>query len=176
MASLSSLPPSSSPSTSDDAGEKILPSSPNSSSNEKAARALEALMWPHDHDSTMSESSLGYLRGRYGIPEEFVLTAPEPGQRANKGWKGRFFFVCRSEDWGFGLQWAARVINYTAPSLNDEERKDLRRLKEILPTSRVIREMTEGWLVEAGLSPTPREMVNLVTVRGGRSSSVTSSR
>ena len=50
------------------------------------------------------------------------------------------------------------MIDNTAPSLNDEERRDLRRLKEILPASRVIREMTEGWLVGAGLSPTPQGM------------------
>ncbi|THU53338.1 hypothetical protein C4D60_Mb10t13350 [Musa balbisiana] len=63
-------------------GGQAQPPSPKSSSDEKAARALEALMWPHDLDSTVSESSLGYLRGRYGIPEDFTLIAPEPGQRA----------------------------------------------------------------------------------------------
>ncbi|THU69220.1 hypothetical protein C4D60_Mb08t12120 [Musa balbisiana] len=36
--------------------------------------------------------------------------------------------------------------------------------------------MIEGWLVEAGLSPAPREMVNLAAVRGGRVSSVTAPR
>ncbi|URE09197.1 Putative gypsy type transposon [Musa troglodytarum] len=36
--------------------------------------ALEALMWPHDLDSTVSGSSL--------IPKDYVLLAPEPGQRA----------------------------------------------------------------------------------------------
>ncbi|THU55984.1 hypothetical protein C4D60_Mb11t12460 [Musa balbisiana] len=73
--------PSSSPSTSDNVGKGALPSCSSSSSDGKAARALEALMWPHDLDSTVSESSLGYLRGHYGIPEEFTLIAPEPGQR-----------------------------------------------------------------------------------------------
>uniref|UniRef100_A0A804IDQ7 Transposase (putative) gypsy type domain-containing protein n=1 Tax=Musa acuminata subsp. malaccensis TaxID=214687 RepID=A0A804IDQ7_MUSAM len=57
-------------------------SNPNSSSDEKAARALEALMWPHDLDSTVSELTLSHLRDLYGIPEEFALYAPEPGQRA----------------------------------------------------------------------------------------------
>ncbi|THU69219.1 hypothetical protein C4D60_Mb08t12110 [Musa balbisiana] len=82
MASVFPSPLCCSPSPSDNVGEKTLPPSPSSSSDEEAARALEALMWPHDLDSTVSESSLGYLRGRYGIPEEFVLIAPEPGQRA----------------------------------------------------------------------------------------------
>ncbi|CAL9101413.1 unnamed protein product, partial [Musa textilis] len=39
-------------------------------------------MWPHDQDSTLDESSLGILRRRYGIPEEYILAAPEAGQRA----------------------------------------------------------------------------------------------
>ncbi|THU55153.1 hypothetical protein C4D60_Mb11t03560 [Musa balbisiana] len=36
--------------------------------------------------------------------------------------------------------------------------------------------MSVAWLVEAGLSPAPREMVNLATVRGGHTSGVTSPR
>ncbi|THU63738.1 hypothetical protein C4D60_Mb01t18990 [Musa balbisiana] len=36
--------------------------------------------------------------------------------------------------------------------------------------------MTEQWLIEAGLSPTPRETVNLKSVRGGRGSSASSLR
>ncbi|CAL9100834.1 unnamed protein product [Musa acuminata var. zebrina] len=34
--------------------------------------------------------------------------------------------------------------------------------------------MTEVWVIEVGLSPMPREMVNLMLVRGGRSSSTSS--
>ncbi|THU47711.1 hypothetical protein C4D60_Mb09t18520 [Musa balbisiana] len=71
MASSSALASPSSPSSHGDVGEKMLPSSSNSSSDEKAARALEALMWPHNLDST-----------RYGLPEGYILLAPEPGQRA----------------------------------------------------------------------------------------------
>ncbi|THU58318.1 hypothetical protein C4D60_Mb03t12940 [Musa balbisiana] len=202
--------PSSSPSTSNNVGKGALPSCSSSSSNGKAARALEALMWPHDLNSTMSQSSLGYLRGRYGIPEELTLIAPEPGQRAydpiSRGFAltldtfeaglhlplhPRYYFLylvvvyflvidgtelLALSDWGFGLRWAVRVIDNTAPALIDRERMELWRLKEILSASRAIREMTEAWLVEAGLSLAPREMVNLVAVRGGRSSSTTSSR
>ncbi|THU60646.1 hypothetical protein C4D60_Mb07t14990 [Musa balbisiana] len=272
MASTSSSFLLSSPSTSGNVGEKTLPPSPNSSSDEKEARAIETLMWPQDLDSTVSESLLDKLRDRFRILEEFILLALELGQRAydsipkgfaltldslearlrfplhpvissciswwrispsqmvpnswcylvaflgechyanitptrslflscfrlskgsrgyylsarssfrvseapfsNKGWNGRFFYVCCAEGWSFELRWATRVIDNTAPSLNDEERRDLRRLKEILPASRVIRNMTEQWLVEAGLSPSPREMVNLVAVRGGRASPAISS-
>ncbi|URD83953.1 hypothetical protein MUK42_07934 [Musa troglodytarum] len=46
-----------------------LPSSPASSpsSDAEAARALEALMWPHDQDSILDERMVGILRRRYGI-------------------------------------------------------------------------------------------------------------
>ena len=77
---------------------------------------------------------------------------------SNKGWKERFFYVCHPESWNFGLRWAARVVDNTAPVLDEGELQALRRLKEILPSSRVIRKMTEAWLVEAGLSPVPRGM------------------
>ena len=100
----------------------------------------------------LSKGSRGYyLSARSGFR---VSRAPS----SNKGWKGRFFFVSRSEDWGFGLRWAVRVIDNTAPGLDDGERQELRRLKEILPASRAIRSMSEQWLVEAGLSPMPRGM------------------
>ncbi|URD94659.1 receptor-like serine threonine-protein kinase [Musa troglodytarum] len=48
----------------------------------EAARALEAIMWPHDQDSTLDERMVGILRRRYDIPEEYSLSAPEAGQRA----------------------------------------------------------------------------------------------
>ncbi|THU64118.1 hypothetical protein C4D60_Mb01t23110 [Musa balbisiana] len=214
MVSSSSSSSLSSSSSSRNVDGQTRPSSPKSSSDEKAARALEALMWPHDLDSTVSESSLDYLWGCFGIPEDFSLIAPEPGQWAydpipkgfaltvdaleaglrlpmhpvisscvlwwrvspsqiapnswrylvaflgechyaritptrslscfclskglggyylstrssfrvsgapssNKGWKERFFYVCHSKGWSFGLRWATRVINNTAPALND---------------------------------------------------------
>ncbi|THU50763.1 hypothetical protein C4D60_Mb06t23750 [Musa balbisiana] len=240
MASSSALASLSSHSSPGDVRERTLLSSSNSSSDEKAARALEALMWPHDLDSTVSESLVGNLREHYSILEGYVLLAPKPGQRAydpipkgfaltldaleaglrfplhpvissciswwrispsqmasnswrylvaflgechyvnitptrflflsyfrlskgsggyylsarsgfwvsrapssNKGWKGHFFNVCCARDWGFGLRWSARMIDNTTSALNDDEYKELRRLKEILPTSRAIRNMTE---------------------------------
>uniref|UniRef100_A0A804JDG7 Uncharacterized protein n=1 Tax=Musa acuminata subsp. malaccensis TaxID=214687 RepID=A0A804JDG7_MUSAM len=160
-------PPSSSPSLpplSGAAGEEVALASSRSSSEERATKALESLMWPHDLDSTVSESSLVLLRDRYCIPAEFALIAPEPGQRAY------------DPSWSFGLRWAARAVDNTAPALDEGELGALRRLMEILPSSRVIRRMTEAWLVEAGLSPVPREMVNLPVVRGGRISSAASPR
>ncbi|THU66459.1 hypothetical protein C4D60_Mb05t14360 [Musa balbisiana] len=230
-------------------------------------------MWPHDLDSVVSGSLLEKLRERYCIPEEFVLVAPDPGQRAydpiprgfaltldaleaglrlplhpiivsclslwrispsqvapnswrylvaflgecyyanithtrnlflscfrlfkgsggyflsarasfrvggapsnNKGWKGRFFYVSWSRDWGFGVRWAARAIDNTAPSLNNEDCRGLERLREILPGSQAIRAMNEQWLAEAGLSPAAQGMFKLLSLRDGRSSSASSPR
>ncbi|THU53871.1 hypothetical protein C4D60_Mb10t18960 [Musa balbisiana] len=157
MASPFSSTSPSSPSSSSNVGEETLPLSPNLSSDEKAARALEALMWPHNLDSTVSESLLSNLRECYSISEDYVLLTPRPGQRAydpipkarsgfrvsgapssNKGWKGRFFYNCCARGWSFKLRWSARMIDNTAPVLNDDEHKDLWRLKEILPVSRAI--------------------------------------
>ncbi|XP_065004127.1 uncharacterized protein LOC135636366 [Musa acuminata AAA Group] len=263
-----SFSPVPSPSSLDRVRESMPPSSPD----EEAARALEALMWPHDLDSVVSGSSLEKLRERYYIPEEFVLVAPDPGQRSydpvprgfaltqdaleaglrlplhplivsclslwrispsqvtpnswrylvaflgecyyanitptrnlflscfrllkgpggyfvsartgfrvggapssNKGWKGRFFYVSWPRDWGFGVRWAVRVIDNTVPDLNDEECRDLKRLRAILPGSQAIRAMTEEWLAEAGLSPAFGGM-KLLSLRGGRSSSASSPR
>ncbi|THU50332.1 hypothetical protein C4D60_Mb06t19100 [Musa balbisiana] len=238
MASPSFVTSPSSPLHSSKVGEKTLSPSPDSSSDEKAARALEALMWSHDLDSTVSESLLGNLRECYCISKDYVLLALEPGQwaydpipkgfaltldalevglhfplhpvissciswwhispsqMAPNSWRYLVAFLgeCHyvgitptrslflscfrlskgSRGLGFRLQWSARMIDNTAPALNDDEYKDLRRLNEILPSSRAIRNMTERWLIEAGLSPMPRGMVNLKSMRGGRASSVSS--
>ncbi|XP_065007933.1 uncharacterized protein LOC135638644 [Musa acuminata AAA Group] len=248
---MTSSPPSSS-SFSHGARERCPPPSPVQSSDGEAAWALEALMWSHDLDSTVGGSLLRGLRERYSISEDYILSMPEPGQRAydpvpkgfaltldaleaglrlplqplimscisfwrisssqvapnswrylvvflgechyasitpslnlflscyrlskgpggyflsartgfrvggapsnNKGWKGRFFYVSCVRDWGFGVRWSARAIDNTVPSLSEAERRDLGRLKEVLPSSQAIQNMTELWLVEAGLSPTP---------------------
>ncbi|CAL9079912.1 unnamed protein product, partial [Musa textilis] len=55
--------------------------------------------------------------------------------------------------------------------------ENLGRLKEILSSSQVIRNMIEQWLVEAGLNPASRVMVNFRMVRGmSRASSIPTSR
>ncbi|THU52136.1 hypothetical protein C4D60_Mb10t00820 [Musa balbisiana] len=216
-------------------------------------------MWPHDINSTVSESLLNNLQERYCIPEDYALLAPESGQRAYdpipKGfaltldaleaglcfplhpvissciswwrispsqmapnsWRylvaflgecyyanitltrsiflscfhlskgsGGYYLSARSGfwvsgtpssnkgDWGFGIRWSACMIDNTAPTLNGDEYRDLQRLKEILPASRAIRDMTKQWLIEVSLSPAPQEMVNLRSVRGGWASSVSS--
>lgn len=77
----------------------------------------------------------------------------------NKGWKSHYFFISHSQGWGFKLLWSARSVNNTSLRLSNKEFEQLGHLEEILSSSQVIRNMTKEWLVEAGLSLTPRDMV-----------------
>ncbi|RWW06760.1 hypothetical protein GW17_00029879 [Ensete ventricosum] len=73
----------------------------------------------------------------------------------NKGWKARYLFVS-GPNWGFRLDWLAHPIGNVLPYLSEEESILVGRLKEILSSSCAIKEMTELWLVEVGLSPASR--------------------
>ncbi|RZR81029.1 hypothetical protein BHM03_00007176, partial [Ensete ventricosum] len=53
-----------------------------------------------------------------------------------------------------------RTMSNVPPCLSDEEFESVRRLMGILSLSWAIRDMTDAWLVEAGLSPAPRGIVN----------------
>ncbi|RZS18996.1 hypothetical protein BHM03_00051333 [Ensete ventricosum] len=94
----------------------------------------------------------------------------------NKGWKSRYLFVS-GPVWGFRLDWLAHPIGNTPPYLSEEESVLVDKLKGILSSSCAIKEMTELWLVEAGLSPTSRDRMNLGELRempkvsGGKASS-----
>ncbi|RRT33122.1 hypothetical protein B296_00055802, partial [Ensete ventricosum] len=74
---------------------------------------------------------------------------------SNKGWKSRYLYVSGLA-WGFGLNWSAHPIDNAPPYLSEEETVLVGRLKGILSSSRAIKEMTELWLVEVGLSPASR--------------------
>ncbi|RWW62847.1 hypothetical protein BHE74_00030005 [Ensete ventricosum] len=99
-----------------------------------------------------------YLTARVGLR---VNRAPSN----NKGWKSRYLFVSGLV-WGFTLDWSAHPIGNVPPYLSKEESVLVGRLKGILSSSRAIKEMTELWLVEAGLSPTPRDRMDLDDLRG----------
>nr|XP_018680577.1 PREDICTED: uncharacterized protein LOC108952646 [Musa acuminata subsp. malaccensis] len=90
----------------------------------------------------------------------------------NKGWKARHFFVSYSRGWGFNVGWTSQVINNVPPFLSFEEAGRVGCLREILSSSQAIRGTSEEWLVEVGLSPAPREMVNLKSLKGMLRSSV----
>ncbi|RZS17029.1 hypothetical protein BHM03_00049124, partial [Ensete ventricosum] len=119
--------------------------------------ALEAVLRSRDYPdsglihgmfSSLQESGGYYLTARVGFR---VSGAPS----SNKGWKSRYLYVS-GPAWGFGLDWSAHPIGNAPPYLSEEETVLVGRLKGILSSSRAIKEMTELWLVEAGLSPTSR--------------------
>ncbi|RWW76460.1 hypothetical protein BHE74_00015446 [Ensete ventricosum] len=89
-----------------------------------------------------------YLTARVGFK---VSGAPSN----NKGWKARYLFIS-GPNWGFRLDWSAHPIDNVPPYLSEEESVLVCRLKGILSFSCAIKEMTELWLVEAGLSPASR--------------------
>ncbi|RWW77681.1 hypothetical protein BHE74_00014135 [Ensete ventricosum] len=109
----------------------------------------------HDVVSVIGEEALRPIRECYSIPEEYVLWAPSAEQTNNKGWKARYFFI-GSLSWGFIVEWSVHPISNIPPLLSEEEFVMVNRLKGILLLSRVTQDMTEMWLVEAGLSPASR--------------------
>ncbi|RWW88123.1 hypothetical protein BHE74_00003020, partial [Ensete ventricosum] len=83
----------------------------------------------------------------------------------NKGWKSRYLFVS-GPVWGFRLDWSTHPIGNIPPYLSEEESVLVGRLKGILSSSRATKEMIELWLVEAGLSSTSRDRMDLDDLRG----------
>ncbi|RZR74935.1 hypothetical protein BHM03_00046388 [Ensete ventricosum] len=77
---------------------------------------------------------------------------------SNKSWKARFFFILHGRGWGFRSEWTTQPASNTAPNLSGKESELVGILRRILSSSRAIKDMTEAWLVEAGLSPAPRGM------------------
>ncbi|RZR76962.1 hypothetical protein BHM03_00001888 [Ensete ventricosum] len=94
----------------------------------KALRALEVMKSCHDFDSILSVELLSTV---------WSITAFRTS-------------------WGFWLEWSAHAKSNVPPYLGDTESSQVGRLKGILSSSRVIRTMTEQWLVEVGLSPASR--------------------
>ncbi|RRT82469.1 hypothetical protein B296_00015295, partial [Ensete ventricosum] len=73
----------------------------------------------------------------------------------------RLFKIC-----GFRLDWSTHPIGNTSPYLSEEETVLVDRLKGILSSLCTIKEMTELWLVEVGLSPASRDRMDLGELRG----------
>ncbi|RZR92907.1 hypothetical protein BHM03_00021294, partial [Ensete ventricosum] len=67
---------------------------------------------------------------------------------------------------GFRLYWSAHPIDNASSYLSEEESVLVGRLKGIISSSCAIKEMTELWLVEAGLNPTSRDQMDLGELRG----------
>ncbi|RZS23152.1 hypothetical protein BHM03_00056020 [Ensete ventricosum] len=141
----------------------------------------------HDFDSTVCLESLGSVRKRFSIPNEYVLHAPRSGQRPYHHCPGGFGISIDAleaglrfplhpvigeclnwwqvspgqivpNSWHFGIEWSTHSISNVPSNLSDEETNMVERLKGILSASRAIRNLTEEWLVEAGLSLASRGM------------------
>ncbi|RRT33762.1 hypothetical protein B296_00056006, partial [Ensete ventricosum] len=125
----------------------------------------ECLRWWRISPNQVAPNSWRYLVVFLGDRGGYYLTARVGFQVSgapsnNKGWKSRYLFVS-GPVWGFRLDWSAHPIDNASPYLSEEESVLVGRLKGILSSSRAIKEMTELWLVEAGLSPTSRGTVIL---------------
>ncbi|RRT32159.1 hypothetical protein B296_00053785 [Ensete ventricosum] len=123
----------------------------------------------HDLDTTVIEGSLAMIRERYSIPVEYGLHVSQPRQRPySLDAPGMCISVDALEAdlcgpvWGFRLDWSAYPIGNASPYLSEEETVLVDKLKGILSSSRTIKEMTELWLVEVGLSPASRGTIILL--------------
>ncbi|RRT37381.1 hypothetical protein B296_00049937 [Ensete ventricosum] len=78
----------------DSLGNQSVPESSSSGmmtgADAKALQALEAMKFHHDFDSTVCLESLGSVRKRFSIPNEYVLHAPRSGQRPYNPYPGGF--------------------------------------------------------------------------------------
>ncbi|RRT40698.1 hypothetical protein B296_00022341 [Ensete ventricosum] len=108
--------------------------------------------------STSDSRSDADLVPQADVASSEVLVQGRGAPSNNKGWKLRFIFVSRRQGWDFGVEWSAHPISNVLPNLSDEEVNTVEQLKGILSASRAVRNLTEEWLVEAGLSPASRGM------------------
>ncbi|KAJ8480481.1 hypothetical protein OPV22_024208 [Ensete ventricosum] len=103
-------------------------------------------------------------RGGYYLTARVDFRVSE-APSSNKGWKSRYLYVS-GLGWGFGFSWSAHPIRNAPPYLSEEEAVLVGRLKGILSSSCAIKEMTELWLVEAGLSPASKDRMDFGDLRG----------
>ncbi|RZS16410.1 hypothetical protein BHM03_00048394 [Ensete ventricosum] len=103
---------------------------------------------------------LGECRGAGIIPtRDLFMACFSPLQESGR-------LLSHRPIWGFRHDWSAHPIDNASPYLSEEESVLVGRLKEILSSSRAIKEMTELWLVEVGLSPASRDQMDLSELRG----------
>ncbi|RWW34445.1 hypothetical protein GW17_00000774 [Ensete ventricosum] len=154
------------------AGDRSEPSSSSSGiltrSDIKAIRAMEIMKSHHDFDSTLSIESLVLIRKRFSILDEYALHAPLLEQCSYHEFPGGYSLSVDALEarlrfplypgWDFGLEWFGFSINNVPPYLTNEESVQVGRLRDILPSSRAITNLTEQWLIEAGISSVSRGM------------------
>ncbi|RWV78643.1 hypothetical protein GW17_00060354 [Ensete ventricosum] len=159
----------------------------------KAFKALMDIQLSHNCDLIMIAQCLAEERQHFFVSREYELHGLLPGQRSYDAFsdgfglsidalEARLWFLlhlvieaCLVE-WGISLsQMAPNSWRYLmAFSGNAMESELVEKLKGILPDSRAIKDMTNAWLVEAGFSLTPRDMVDLLGMKDGSASYPTS--
>ncbi|RWW11400.1 hypothetical protein GW17_00024992 [Ensete ventricosum] len=148
----------------------------------KALRDLEVMKTYHDFNLTEIEGLLVAIREHYSIPKEYALYALLHRHRpynssslrlsisVNALKAGLHFpphpIIEECLRWGFGLEWSVHSISNVPSYPSEEESALIDRLKGILLSSQAIQDMIEIWLVEAGLSPAPRDTMDLFKLRG----------
>ncbi|RWW35570.1 hypothetical protein BHE74_00059484, partial [Ensete ventricosum] len=128
----------------------------------------ECLRWWRISPSQVAPNSWPYLvvflgecRGAGIIPTRDLFMACFRLCKSRGG-----YYLTARVIWGFRLDWSAHPIGNASPYLSEKETVLIDRLRGILSTSRAIKEMTELWLVEAGLSPASRDRMDLGELRG----------
>ncbi|RRT64571.1 hypothetical protein B296_00027873 [Ensete ventricosum] len=120
----------------------------------KAFKALMDIQLSHNCDLIMIAQRLAEERQHFFVSREYELHGLLPGQRS---------YDAFSDGFGLSINALEARLYYgqrppPRPHLSDEESELVEKLKGILPDSRAIKDMTNAWLVEAGLSLTPRGM------------------
>ncbi|RWW67587.1 hypothetical protein BHE74_00024960 [Ensete ventricosum] len=105
-----------------------------------------------------SGTNLGDLAERANSGTSLGDLAESANSGANLGdlTEGANLGATTGPNWGFRLDWSAHPIGNVPPYVSEEESVLVGRLKGILSSLYAIKEMTELWLVEAGLSPTSK--------------------
>ncbi|RRT39174.1 hypothetical protein B296_00042235 [Ensete ventricosum] len=158
-----------------EAGSSGASSGPSSPVDVRVLRDLEVMKVDHDLDTAVTEGSLAVIRGRYNILAEFGLHVLQPGQRPYSSDAPGMCISVDALEVGLRfplhplieeLDWLAHPIGNASPYLSEEEFILVGRLKGILSSSCAIKEMTELWLVKAGLSSASRDQMDLGDLRG----------
>ncbi|RWW69627.1 hypothetical protein BHE74_00022769 [Ensete ventricosum] len=112
--------------------------------DEKASKALEAMLLEHDKDSVITESFMPHIRTRYFISDEYDLHVPEVDQRLFDPFSNGFVLSVDALEaglrfplhplvvyafttggafrgWGFGLKWTGRDVDNSPPFLTKDE-------------------------------------------------------
>ncbi|RRT41190.1 hypothetical protein B296_00057995 [Ensete ventricosum] len=159
------------------------------------ADALVVMQSFFNVDSIVTTRRLVEVRKNYFIPLEYELHVPLSGERPYNAFPCGFGLstdaleaglrfplhpvieVCLEQwrispyqiapnSWRFLTEWTSRTVSGFVPALSVDETELVEILRGILSVSRGVKDMNEAWLVEAGLSPAPRDEVRWRSIEG----------